>query len=394
MISVAEAQQIIQNNTSTLLPTKLSLEQAQGLVLAKDVLSPVNIPSFTQSSMDGYAFAFKDWQMKKRLTIEGIIPAGSPEKFELKEGFATRIFTGAPLPYRADTVVMQEKTRIDEDRLIIEDENLEIGINVRPVGMEIKQNDLVLKEGSFLNPAAIGLIASIGQAEVFVYPKPSVAIIITGDELQFPGKDLQYGQVYEASSFSINAALDENGIRGISVFYSKDSLEVLTNILKKALLDHDLIFLTGGISVGDFDFVLQATINNEVKALFHRIKQRPAKPLYFGKKGNKYVFGLPGNPASGLTSFYEYVLPALSLLCNQDLNLKKLNAPLSKSFKKSAGLTHFLKGYFNGDSAEILDAQESFRLSSFARANCLIKIDEEVTECRQGELVEVHLLPN
>jgi molybdopterin molybdotransferase len=394
MISVDEAKQIIQDNTSSLSPIKLSLEQASGLVLAKDILSPVNIPSFNQSSMDGYALTFRDWQMKKKLTIEGIIPAGSPEKFELKEGFAMRIFTGAPLPHRADTVVMQEKTRIDQDQLIIEDENLAMGINVRPVGMEIKQNDLVLKEGSFLNPAAIGLIASIGQAEVFAYPWPSVAIIITGDELQFPGKDLQFGQVYEANSFSLKSALEEQGIRGIKVLYAEDSLEILTNILKTALFDHDLIFLTGGISVGDFDFVLKATINNEVGALFHRIKQRPAKPLYFGKKGNKYVFGLPGNPASGLTSFYEYVLPALSLLCKQDLNLKRLNAPLSKSFKKPAGLTHFLKGYFNGDSAEILDAQESFRLSSFARANCLIKLDEEVTECRQGELVEIHMLPN
>ena len=394
MISVAEAKQIIQANTSSLPPVKLSLERSVGHVLAKDILSPVNIPSFDQSSMDGYALNFRDWQLKKSLVIEGMIPAGSAKRFELKEGFAMRIFTGAPLPRHADTVVMQEKVRIDRDQLIIDDENLRVGMNVRPIGMEIGQKDLVLAAGSFLNPAAIGLIASIGLAEVYVYPMPQVAIIITGDELQFPGKDLQYGQVYEANSFSIKAALEQQRIQQIKLFYAKDSLDVLTEILKNALLDHDLVFLTGGISVGDFDFVLQATINNEVQALFHRIKQRPAKPLYFGKKENKYVFGLPGNPASGLTSFYEYVLPALSILCKQDLNLKSLQVPLSKSFKKPAGLTHFLKGFFNGHSAEILDAQESFRLSSFARANCLIKVDEEITESRAGELVEVHLLPN
>jgi molybdopterin molybdotransferase len=375
-------------------PVKLSLGQAAGHVLAKDILSPVNIPSFDQSSMDGYALAFRDWQLKKILTIEGMIPAGSNKKLELKEGFAMRIFTGAPLPGHADTVVMQEKVRIDQGQLIINDDNLSIGMNVRPIGMEIRQNALVLKAGCFLNPAAIGLIASIGQAEVLVYPKPNVAIIITGDELQFPGRDLQFGQVYEANSFSIKAALEQQGIQQIKLLYAKDSLDVLTEILKGALRDHDLIFLTGGISVGDFDFVLQATINNEVQALFHRIKQRPAKPLYFGKKENKYVFGLPGNPASGLTSFYEYVLPALSVLCQQDLNLKSLQVPLTGSFKKPAGLTHFLKGFFDGQSVEVLDAQESFRLSSFARANCLIMVDEEVTECKSGKLVEVHLLPN
>jgi molybdopterin molybdotransferase len=393
MISVPEAKQIIHESTSSLLPRKLPLEQAAGSVLAEDVHSPVNIPLFNQSSMDGYAIAFQDWQSKKKLNIEGMIPAGASEESMLKEGIAMRIFTGAPLPHGADTVVMQEKTSIDQGHLIIDDEQLALGMNVRPTGMEIKKGSLVLKDGSFLNPAAIGLLAGIGLTEVKVYPKPTVSIIVTGDELQIPGKELKFGQVYEANSFTLKAALELLGIRQVKLFYAKDSLEALTEILRTAMQDHDLVFLTGGISVGDFDFVLQATINNGIGALFHRIKQRPAKPLYFGRKENKYVFGLPGNPASGLTSFYEYVLPAMSIMCKQDLNLKKDQVPLSKPFRKPAGLTHFLKGYFDGGKAEILDAQESFRLSSFARANCLIQIDENVTECQAGELVEVHLLP-
>jgi len=393
MISVSEAKQIIQDCTEPLLPIALDLERTAGLVLAKDVFSSVNIPSFNQSSMDGYALAFKDWQSGKKLIIEGMAQAGRSDQVELKEGVAMRIFTGAPLPGRADTVVMQEKTTVDQDQLIIDDEDLSLGMNVRPAGMEIKQNALVLQAGSILNPAAIGLLASVGQSFLPVYPKPSVAIIITGDELQLPGRELRYGQVYEANSFSIKAALTQLGIHQVDLYYANDSLQVLTSLLGEALPGHDLVFLTGGISVGDFDFVLQATINNGVKALFHRIKQRPAKPLFFGKKENKYVFGLPGNPASGLTSFYEYVLPALSRICKQDFNLKKMFVPLTKDFRKPASLTHFLKGYYDGRSAEILDAQESFRLSSFAKANCLIQIGEEVTECRQGELVEIHLLP-
>ena len=154
-----------------------------------------------------------------------------------------------------------------------------------------------------------------------------------------------------------------------------------------------MVCLSGGISVGDYDFVLQASKNCGVRKLFHKIKQRPGKPLFFGKKGNKLVFGLPGNPSSVLTCFYEYVLAALEVLTMRNVSLKVIRAPLLKSYQKSVLLTHFLKGKYDGKTVEILGAQESFRLSSYAKANCLVKIDEEVMECKSGELVDVHLFP-
>ena len=155
----------------------------------------------------------------------------------------------------------------------------------------------------------------------------------------------------------------------------------------------DLVLLAGGISAGDYDFVLQAATNCSVNKLFHKIKQRPGKPLYFGKKENKLVFGLPGNPSSVLTCFYEYVMLALEILTKRNLSLQKIKAPLFKPFRKTALLTQFLKGFYNGTSVTVLDAQESYRLSSFAKANCLVKIDEEVMECKEGEKAEIHLLP-
>jgi len=168
----------------------------------------------------------------------------------------------------------------------------------------------------------------------------------------------------------------------------------LNKKLEKALEGSDLVFLAGGISVGDYDFVLQATIDNGVEKLFHRIKQRPAKPLYFGKKGNKYVFGLPGNPASGLTSFYLYALPAIAALMNKETTIKQMQVPLAKPFRKNKGLTHFLKGYYNGSEAAVLEGQESFRLSSFAQSNCLIQIEEDLEFCEEGKSVTIYLLPH
>jgi len=393
MISVSEAKKIIRAHVLPLVPKKMLLTNAAGLVLAEDVFAATTIPGFPQSSMDGYAFAFTDWQATKKLPLSGVIAAGDNSLATLQPGTAVRIFTGAALPSGADTVVMQEKTSIANNEMTIADDRLEKGMFVRPEGAEIKKGELALSSGSLLTPAAIGFLTSIGITEVPVYPMPTVSIIVTGDELQEPGKPLGYGQVYEANSFSLSAALQQMGIQNIKVFRVRDDLALLTEMLKQAMEETGLVFLTGGISVGDFDFVLQACINNGIEQLFHKIKQRPAKPLFFGSKGSVYIFGLPGNPASGLTSFYEYAVPAISIMCGRNHDLKTMMAPLKQPFKKPAGLTHFLKGWYDGKTVNVLDAQESYRLSSFAKANCLIQVDEDITQCAAEDLVEIHLLP-
>ncbi|MDP4285365.1 MAG: molybdopterin molybdotransferase MoeA [Bacteroidota bacterium] len=398
MISVEEAKKIIATNTKTLKPVKVPLRHAAGKVLAENVYAATDVPPFPQSSMDGYAFSFGDWKSNKTLIVEGKIAAGSNEQISLALGKAVRIFTGAPVPPGADTVVMQEKARIDspvgsQNELIIEDQNLKQGINVRPKGSEIKKGEPALDQYTFLSPAAIGFIAGIGVAEVHVFPNPSISIIITGKELQQTGNPLSYGQVYESNSCILTAVLEDLHIESVKIFRADDDLEILTDILAEALQNSDMVLLSGGISAGDYDFVLQAATNCGVTQLFHKIKQRPGKPLFFGKKENKLVFGLPGNPSSVLTCFYEYVLAALEILTKRKISLQSVQAPLSQPFLKPAGLTHFLKGFYNGSTVSVLNAQESFRLSSFAKANCLVKINEEVMECNEGEMVDVHLLP-
>jgi molybdopterin molybdotransferase len=319
--------------------------------------------------------------------------AGSNESILLSAGDAVRIFTGAPVPAGADTVVMQEKTKVEADQLYIHDEDLLQGANVRPTGSEINEGDLAIAKDSLLMPAAIGFLAGIGITDVVVYPHPSVSIIVTGNELQTPGLPLQKGQVYESNSYSLQAALKQLHIQEVKIYKAEDELLKVKEVLKAALQQSDIIFLTGGVSVGDYDFVAEAAAENGIEKIFHKIRQRPGKPFYFGKKDSKLVFGLPGNPASVLTCFYEYVEPALKKIIKQQTGLQVMKAPLAAAFKKAAGLTHFLKGYYDGKTVKPLHAQESYRLSSFANANCLIKIDEDVTSCEKGEMTEIHLLP-
>jgi molybdopterin molybdotransferase len=392
MVSVAEARKIIAESIMKLPPVKTNLRDAAGQLLATDVYASTDIPAFPQSSMDGYDFSFDGWKQHQRLKLAGEVPAGDTIDKTLEEGKAIRIFTGAAVPSGADTVIMQEKVRLEKDELIPEDSNLKPGANVRPKGSEIQAGELALAAGVLLTPAAIGFLAGIGITEVAIFPHPAVTVIITGRELQQPGLPLQHGQVYESNSFALKAALEQLHMSNVQVVYADDDLSVLTGILATALQQSDIVLLTGGISAGDYDFVLQAAEACGVTKKFHKVKQRPGKPFYFGMKAQKPVFGLPGNPSSVLTCFYEYVIPALYRMSNREKSLQARKAVLAKAIQKMPGLTHFMKGYYDGQTVMPLNAQESYRMSSFAKANCLVIVEEDITNCKEGEEIEIHLL--
>jgi molybdopterin molybdotransferase len=393
MISVTAAKNMIRANATALPPVTIPLQQAAGRVLAADVFAVTDIPAFNQSAMDGYALSFAGFELHKTLTIHGEVPAGAPELSQLQPNQAMRIFTGAPTPAGADTVVMQEKVEVNKDQLYILDDQLKAGTNVRIKGSEIKAGELVLSKGQKLTPAAVGFLATTGVPEVTVFPTPAMSIIVTGNELQQPGKTLLYGQVYECNSFQLRAALQALQIGEVPLFEAKDDPQVVKDSLQYALDNSDVVLLTGGVSVGNYDFVPEAAAACGVVTLFHKLKQRPGKPLFVGRKGNKWVFGLPGNPSSVLTCFYEYVITALEQLMQLPPVLKTIQVPLSKPYSKNAVLTFFLKGYYDGQTVAPLDSQESYRLRSFAMANCLLCLPEEKMEYNAGDLVEVHLLP-
>lgn len=394
MISVTEAKTIVHATSKPLTPVTVSIQEAAGYVLAQDVPATVDIPPFDQAAMDGYAFTFVEHGLLKKLKIKGEVPAGYTKKASHLFGHAMRIFTGAPVPHGADTVVMQENTSVAANELFITDLQLQKGSNVRPKGSEIQAGEIALRKACFLSPAAVGFLAGIGIAEVSVFPKPSIAILVTGNELQQPGLPLQAGLIYESNSFALNAALQQLHFTKAHTLYVPDDLERLQQAVADALLRNDVVLVTGGVSAGAYDFVVRAAAACGVVQLFHKVAQKPGKPLYFGCKETKLLFGLPGNPASVLTCFYQYVVPALNALTGREALLKTTMLPLAVPYTKKAGLTHFLKGWCDANEATPLPAQESYKMASFATANCLLTLDEGQTDFQKGDMVAVLLLPS
>ncbi|MGK6349997.1 molybdopterin molybdotransferase MoeA [Parapedobacter sp. DT-150] len=393
MIGVDEAKAIIRQRVTPLEARKMTLVQALGCALAEDCHAKGDFPPFRQSAMDGYAFHFADRAAHGPLRVVGEVAAGSRTAHTLAAGEAMRIFTGAPLPDRADTVVMQEYAREQDGMLVIEDDRLTPGTNMRPQGSDIKNGQLAMRNGTVLTPAAIGFLAGIGITEVAVVPKPRIAIVVTGDELQAPGTPLQHGQVYESNSLTLCAALHQFHMADIVVTQVEDDLELISGRLAAALREADLVLVAGGISVGDHDYVKHALQRCGVEEQFYKVRQKPGKPLFFGMKDRMPVFGLPGNPASVLVCFYEYVVPALAELTNRQLMPAPVRLPLGGDVVKKQGLTYFLKGHYEEGAVQILSAQESYRLRSFAVSNCLVRLPEEMEVVNKGELVEVHPLP-
>ncbi|HLG33977.1 MAG TPA: gephyrin-like molybdotransferase Glp [Bacteroidia bacterium] len=393
MISVVEAKKLIDDNTKLLQSEMVQLYEATGCILAQDIFSPMDTPPFNQSAMDGFAFRFQDWDGKNKLKVIGEIQAGNYFSGMLKKGEAIRIFTGAPVPDGADTVVMQEKVSVVEKQLFINDSQLKKGANIRLKGSHTGKGNLAMKSGSKITPGAAGFLSGMGFSEVKVFPFPWVCIITTGKELMQPGNKLENGQVYECNSYSLNAALSELGIKRKKIFSVDDNENKITVLIRKNLPDCDVMIVTGGVSVGDYDFVNKAFENCGVKTIFHKVKQKPGKPVFFGTYRNTLVFGLPGNPAAVLSCYYEYIVPALRKMIGFEKGMEtKYKLPLSSSFIKKGGLTYFLKGKISVNEVIPLQQQESYQMNSFVFADCIIELEENKTDYHKGEIVEVHPL--
>jgi molybdopterin molybdotransferase len=390
LVSVEQAHALIAASVPRISPAVRDVSHSAGLVIAEDIFSPLDIPAFDQSSMDGYAVYLED--IKKPLQKQGVMAAGHALPETLRRNHAMRIFTGGPLPAGSDTIIMQEKVIVHESVIQVTDTNIEKGAYVREKGSEIKKGELAIKKGTVITAPVAGLIASIGICSVEVYPRLSVYIMATGNELQMPGQPLQPGQVYESNNYFLRAALKPYSESSGTALYFADDLEIITNALLHATSQHDLVILTGGVSVGDYDFVREAAEQVGIDCKFHRVKQKPGKPLYFGTKDKTIVFGLPGNPASVISCFCEYVLPAVRYMLHLPQE-ETVSAILKNDFKKVSGLTQFLKAYLEDGEVEILEAQESYRLRSFAFANCMVALTEDRVTYEKGESVTVRLLP-
>ncbi len=394
MISVEEAKILIVKSSFRLNPVCREISKSLRCVLAEDLFSPLNYPPFDQSAMDGFAIFHSDIPGKVEIEIVGESPAGNPYKEKISSGQSVRVFTGGKIPEGADAVIVQEKVSIENGKIISEEKQIIKGANIRENGSQIKKGELVLKKGTVLNPGAIGFLASLGITEVKVFPEPKVSIIVTGNELQKSGNPLVNGQIYESNSFALKSALESINIPSVNIVIIGDDEKITKETLSKEINNSDVVLVSGGISVGKYDFVGKCLEELQVENVFYKISQKPGKPMFFGRKNDCLIFGLPGNPASALSCFYEYVITSLKIMQGfSDISLKKVCLKIISDYKKKEGLSLFLKGKTMEDKVEILSGQESNNIGAFAFADCLIYLPAEKGNVKSGEFVEVHLLP-
>ncbi|PHR94694.1 MAG: molybdopterin molybdenumtransferase MoeA [Leeuwenhoekiella sp.] len=384
MIAVSEAQKLIEAHSNTLQVIEVELEEAFGHYLAEDLNAPISLPSFRQSAMDGYAIIHSE---SKTLKITGQVQAGDVQVPALNPGEAIRIFTGAPVPELADTVIIQEHTTREGDNLIL-NQIPPKNANVRPVGEQLKAGDLALTKGHRINEASTGFLAGLGFTSVKVYKKPRVALLTTGNELQQRGAPLKPNHIYESNGIMLEMALKRIGISQIEKIKVPDTLEATVKAVKKALEQADVLLISGGISVGDYDFVQEALSENGVQEHFYKVNQKPGKPLWYGTQADQSVFGLPGNPASSLTCFYVYVLPHLRLRMGSEKPfLEEREAILQQDLLNPHDKTLFLKAGVDQNGIMPFTGQASSMLNTYAVSNALLIIEPHQTEVKQGDTV-------
>lgn len=394
MISVDDAHSLIEAHCHCLESIKIPLEDSTGFVLAEDIYSPINLPPFAQAAMDGYALRFSDLSKNETLLVEGEIAAGMVWKHPIKNGTAVRIFTGAQVPPDADVVIEQERVDKQADRIYISKEGLSPGANIRKQSSQIAIDDLAMQSGETIGPAAVGFLASMGIRTVSVYKKPEIVIVVSGNELQQAGSDLNAANIYESNSVMLKAALQQCGYAVSKICHVMDDDQEIENVFKKYSGKVDALIFTGGISVGDYDLIRKKLETDSFQKIFYKVKQKPGKPFWFGLSGKTRIFALPGNPAAVLTCFYLYVYTGLRKMSGFSvIDLASEQIPLLHNYSKKGGLSHFLKGYKNSFGVKILEGQESFKLHSFSKANCIVYLPEELCAVSEGEKVKTYLLP-
>ena len=401
MISVEEASKTILMNFRKLGREKVAIIDALARVAGEDVYAAYDIPGAANSAMDGYAVRYRDtagasFQNPVSLKIVEHIPAGHVPLKKIRKGEASRIMTGGLIPAGADTVIRQEDTKNAGDGVLILTE-IVAGKDIRFAGEDVKKGELVIPQGFFIKPAVIGMLAALGRTQIKVYRRPRVAIIATGDELVAITRKPPAGKIINSNSYALAAQVLSCGgiplMRGIARDRKKD----LQKVFKSATANADLIISSGGVSVGDFDFV--KTVMKEAGNSLHfwRVAMKPGKPLAFGEIEGVPVLGLPGNPVSTMVSFEQFVRPCLlKMQGHENLFRPLIKAVLMEELRKKAGVRHFIRAIVKEEKNKYFvsstGGQGSGILTSMVLANGLIVLAENATKVKKGSLVDVQLL--
>lgn len=397
---VAKAREFIQAYLTPIAGTeKVNIRAALGRVLAEDIVSPINVPSHVNSAMDGYAVRFKNLNAHGEtiLRMIGTTLAGKPFAGQVSDKQCVRIMTGAVLPEGADTVIMQEHANVDGQNIRFSGAHKQ-GQNIRQAGEDLAIGQVVLKTGKHIRPAELGLIASLGIAEITVRRRLRVAFFSTGDELRSIGSQLEEGQIYDSNRYTIHGMLTRLGAEVLDMGVVKDDPASLERALSEAATTADVVITSGGVSVGEADYIKEL-LSRLGEVVFWKIAMKPGRPLAYGKIGQAHFFGLPGNPVSVMVTFYQFVRDALLILMGrkQDIAMPVLKATCASALKKAPGRTEYQRGILSQDkngewTVRVTGEQGSGILRSMSQANCFIVLPDSQGNVASGSMVEVQLL--
>ncbi len=390
------AQQHILHSINAITETEtVPIREALNRVVAQDIRSTINVPSHTNSAMDGYAIRSNDIpsERTKQLKLVGTAWAGRPFKGNVSNNECVRIMTGAVMPANTDTVVMQEHVQVDNELITI-DSKQKANQNVRKAGEDIAEGDLVFTSGKYLNPADIGLIASLGIGEIKVTRKLRVAFFSTGDELVSIGTSLEVGQIYDSNRYTLWSMLTRICVEINDLGVIRDTPEAVEAAFLEASENADIVITSGGVSVGDADFVKE-TLETLGEVNFWKVAMKPGRPLAFGKIKNACFFGLPGNPVSVMVTFYIFVQAAIEKMMGQNPKTRiQIQATSTSDLRKRPGRVEYQRGtyHLNKDGEYIVEKtgeQGSGILRSMSDANCFIFLPMKSNGISKGDKVEI-----
>ncbi|MDA9180106.1 molybdopterin molybdotransferase MoeA [Emcibacteraceae bacterium] len=394
LLPVTEALETILNRSHPIETEIISIHDALGRVLADDVRSQLTQPPFAASAMDGYAVRFDD--IGGPLTLIGESQAGKSFDGSLSNGEALRIFTGAPVPVGADTVIMQENTSFEGNQVTINECRAK-GINIRKIGEDFKKDDILLKKGVKITARHIAVIAAGNVEKICVYRKPKVAILSTGDELLDVGSEISPDKIVNSNVPLFMALIKENGGIPVNLTTARDTLDDVKAKISK-VKDVDIFVSIGGVSVGDYDIIKDVLKDAGLKVDFWKVAMKPGKPIVYGDFKGIHYFGMPGNPSSAYICFVNFMLPAM----NKMQGLGEYGYPISHAIldhdiKEGSGRMNFMRAIYteNQDGIKTVSAnfsQSSALLKTMSDANCLLIRDVKAPPAKAGELVKIVLI--
>ena len=397
MLNVDDALRKLGDLTSPVLDTEvIPLTESKGRVLASAVDAPMDLPPFDASAMDGYALHANDLNQDGELAVVGESRAGHVCQDPVAPGTAIRIFTGAPIPRGTSAVVIQEDVERHGDQIRFR-ASLEIGENIRSRGHDIAKTQLLAKGGDRLDAYKISWLAACGVTNVTAVRRIRVALFSTGDELIDPGTPLGPGQIYDANRTALRELVSERPVEVLDLGALPDNPQAINRALETAVETADVVVTSGGVSVGDADYV-KDVVTQAGSLDFWKIALKPGKPLAVGRVGKALFFGLPGNPVSTIITYLLFVAPTIDRLCGMpDSTPYRLPAILQGTIEHHQGRREYVRGIFgtNGDRVTVSPTgdQSSNRLATFANANCLIVVPEQTDDIKAGSIVDIVLLP-